>query len=245
MKGIDAMITVRTPDEIYQASGDIENGTFHGRWHFSFDDYYDPEHMQFGPLRVFNDDTLSPGAIWPLHPHKEIEVVTYCAGGEFRHADETGKGGILRKGWVQHTTVGTGMYHSELNNLKDRPMRFIQMWFMPAEHGLKPSVEQKPVDKAERTNKLLPLIANDVHGALKIHQDAKVFSSFLERGHSIGHSIGDKRGVYLYVVEGGPVEVNGNKVPEFGAAQVKNESEITIKAKESAELLLVDVSYTD
>ena len=239
------MIAIRTPDEIYQASGEIENGTFHGRWHFSFDEYYDTGHMQFGPLRVFNDDTLSPGAIWPLHPHKEIEVVTYCAGGEFRHADETGKGGILRKGWLQHTTVGTGMYHSELNNLKDRPMRFIQMWFMPAEHGLKPSVEQKPVNRAERTNKLLPLVANDVSDALKIHQDVKVYSSFLERGHSVGHEIGNKRGVYLYIVEGGPVEVNGNKVLEFGAAQVTNESDIAILAMENAELLLVDVLLTD
>jgi quercetin 2,3-dioxygenase len=239
------MITIRTPEEIYQASGDIKNGTFHGRWHFSFDEYRDPEHMQFGPLRVFNDDTLSPGAVWPLHPHREIEVVTYCAGGEFRHADETGEGGILKKGWVQHTTVGTGMYHSELNNLKDKPMRFIQMWFMPARQGLKPSVEQKKVDKTERTNRLLPLVSNDAPGALKIHQDVKVYSSFLERGHSIDHAIGNKRGVYIYIVEGGPVSISGNKVPEFGAVQVANEKDIIVKAIENAELLLVDVPCID
>jgi redox-sensitive bicupin YhaK (pirin superfamily) len=245
VKSADHMITIRMPDEIYQSSGEIENGMFHGRWHFSFDEYDDPEHMRFGPLRVFNDDTLSPGAVWPLHPHSEIEVVTYCAGGEFRHADETGKGGILRKGWVQHTTVGTGMYHSELNNRKDQPMRFIQMWFMPAEHGLKPSVEQKPSEKSERTNRLFPLVANDEPGALKIHQDVKVYSSFLERGHSVVHTIGNKRGVYLYVVERGPVSVNNNRIPEFGAAQVTNEKEITIKAIEDAELLLIDVSCID
>jgi redox-sensitive bicupin YhaK (pirin superfamily) len=244
LKYVDTMIKVRMPGEIYQASGEIENGTFHGRWHFSFDMYDDPQHMHFGPLRVFNDDTLSPGAVWPLHPHSEIEVVTYCAEGEFRHADETGKGGILRKGWAQHTTVGTGMYHSEINNLKDKPMRFIQMWFMPAEYGLKPSVEQKPVDRAERTNKLLPLVANDLPGALKIRQDAKVYSSFLERGHSVDHAIGPGRGVYLYVVEGGPVQVNGHDVPEFGAVQAENEKAIAIKAIENTELLLVDVPCT-
>ena len=83
----------------------MTDGTFHGRWHFSFDDYFDPSFMSFGPLRVFNDDTLSPGAIWPLHHHQEIEVVTYCAEGEFRHADERGEGGILQKGWVQHTSM--------------------------------------------------------------------------------------------------------------------------------------------
>ncbi len=179
------MITVRLPGDIYQADGIIENGTFHGRWHFSFDRYDDPENMGFGPLRVFNDDTLSPGAIWPLHHHREIEVVTYCASGQFRHADQRGKGGILKPGWVQHTTVGSGMYHSEINDLPDRPMRFIQMWFMPKEPGLAPSVEQKQVDKKDRTNRLLALVANNVPGALPIKQDVSVYSCFLERGHSV------------------------------------------------------------
>ena len=129
-------ITVRRPESIYQARGTIENGTFHGRWHFSFDRYRDPEWVRFGPLRVFNDDTLSPGAVWPLHHHREIEVVTYCVAGEFRHADQNGLGGVLRPGDVQHTTVGTGMSHSEINNLPDVSMRFIQMWFLPERRGL-------------------------------------------------------------------------------------------------------------
>ncbi len=129
-KIIKPLIIIRRPESIYQIQGKIVNGTFHGRWHFSFGDNYDPVHIQFGTLRVFNDDTLSPGAIWPLHPHHDIEVVTYCADGEFRHADQNGDGGILRKGWVQHTTVGRGMFHSEINNRPDIPMRFIQMWFI-------------------------------------------------------------------------------------------------------------------
>ncbi|MCL5951704.1 MAG: pirin family protein [Chloroflexi bacterium] len=124
-----------------QAEGEIENGTFHGRWHFSFDQYDDPKYVHFGTLRVLNDDTLSPGAIWPMHPHREIEVVTYCAEGEFRHADQRGLGNILEKGWVQHTTVGRGMFHSEVDNRSDIPMRFIQLWFIPSEPRLVPSVE--------------------------------------------------------------------------------------------------------
>ncbi|MFP5214013.1 MAG: pirin family protein, partial [Acidobacteriota bacterium] len=162
------MITVRNPESIYRIDGRIERGTFHGRWHFSFDRYHDPEYMRFGRLRVFNDDTLSPGAVWPLHPHQEIEVVTYCAGGEFRHADENGAGGILRKGWVQHTTVGRGMYHSEINNRPDEPMRFIQMWFFPERHGLDPSVEQREVEREDRLNRLLPLVSRRNSGALPI-----------------------------------------------------------------------------
>jgi redox-sensitive bicupin YhaK (pirin superfamily) len=135
---------------------------------FLLGDYYDPSFERFGTLRVFNDDTLSLGAIWPLHPHQDNEVVTYCAGGEFRHADERGKGGVLKKGWIQHTTVGRGMWHSEINNRPDEPMRFIQKWFLPAMHGLYPSVEQKAIEQKDRTGLFLPLISNTVPGALRI-----------------------------------------------------------------------------
>jgi redox-sensitive bicupin YhaK (pirin superfamily) len=237
------LIDLRSPGDIYQAEGIIENGTFHGRWHFSFDRYYDPDHMSFGPLRVFNDDTLSPGAIWPLHYHKEIEVVTYCAEGVFRHADQRGEGGILKKGWAQHTTVGSGMYHSEINDLTDRPMRFIQMWFTPEKPGLTPSVEQKRVEKGDRTNKLLLIVANGVPDALPIKQDVRVYSSFLERGYSVEHLFQEGRGGYFYVVEGGPITINGLGLPEYGAAMIESEPVIHIKAEKDAELLLVDVGY--
>ncbi len=166
------MIQVRDPKSIYQIDGSIKNGKFHGRWHFSFGDYYDPRYKDFGTLRVFNDDTLTPGAVWPLHPHRDNEVVTYCAEGEFRHADEHGVGGVLRKGWVQHTTVGSGMLHSEINNRPDQPMRFIQMWFYPSKYDLPPAVEQKAVEKmtkpigsfqSYRTQKKTPSISFLMH----------------------------------------------------------------------------------
>ncbi len=235
------MITVRNPETIYQSHGQIQNGTFHGRWHFSFDQYYDPEYTHFGTLRVFNDDTLSPGAVWPLHPHRDNEVVTYCAGGEFRHEDERGKGGILRKGWVQHTTVGTGMWHSEINNRPDEPMRFIQMWFFPAKHGLAPSVEQKKVEKRERTNKFLPIVSNSYPGALRIVSDAAVYSCFLEKGRKADYRLEAGRGAYFYVLEGGPVEVNGVRIPELGAAKIEGEGGLRFEAEKDAELLLVEV----
>jgi redox-sensitive bicupin YhaK (pirin superfamily) len=235
------IITVRNPETIYQAHGQIQNGTFDGRWHFSFDQYYDPEYTHFGSLRVFNDDTLSPGAVWPLHPHRDNEVVTYCAGGEFRHEDERGKGGILRKGWVQHTTVGRGMWHSEINNKPDEPMRFIQMWFFPTTHGLEPSVEQKKVEKRDRTNKFLPVVSNFHPGALRIISDAAVYSCFLEKGNRTNHRLAAGRGVYLYVMEGGPVEVNGIHIPELGASKIEEETELTVEADNGAEILLVEV----
>jgi len=234
-------LTVRPPDSIYQIKGEIENGTFHGRWHFSFDEYNDPEYMHFGTLRVFNDDTLSPGAVWPLHPHREIEVVTYCAEGEFRHADHRGKGGILRKGGVQHTTVGKGMMHSEINNSKTSPMRFIQMWFLPSVHGLEPSVQQRSIEKEERTDRLLPLVSTRHSTALFMHADAEVYSCFLHKGNSIKHHVKKGRGSYLYVLEGDELSVNGHMLPAFGAIMATGALTITITGNGNSELLLIDV----
>ncbi len=235
------MITIRRPEDIFQASGEIQDGTFRGRWHFSFDEYYDPAYSQFGTLRVFNDDTLTPGAVWPLHYHREVEVVTYCAGGEFRHEDERGKGGILKKGWVQHTTVGRGMYHSEINNRPDEPMRFIQMWFFPSEPDLEPSVAQKRVELTERTNRFLPLVSNAHRDALTIHSDAEVYSSFLQADQSINFQMKDNWGIYLYVLEGGTIEVNRHFIPPLGAVKVVEEPGIQVKAEVGTELLLVHV----
>ena len=234
-------IVVRKPETIHRAHGSIQNGSFLGRWHFSFDQYHDPGYMHFGTLRVFNDDTLSPDAVWPLHPHHEIEVVTYCADGEFRHADEHGEGGVLKKGWVQHTTVGSGMWHSEINNRPDAPMRFIQMWFSPSKQGLKPSVEQMAVDQKDRTNRFLLLVSNEDSDGLKIFSDAKVYSSFLQAGHRVKHEIKANRGGYLYVLEGGPIRVNEHLVSALGAAKITGELEIAVEAERDAELFLVEV----
>jgi redox-sensitive bicupin YhaK (pirin superfamily) len=235
------MIQVRDPKSIYQIDGEIENGDFHGRWHFSFGDYVDPRFEDFGELRVFNDDTLTPGAVWPLHPHQDNEVVTYVAGGEFRHADERGKGGVLKKGWAQHTTVGRGMWHSEINNRPDQPMRFIQMWFYPSRRGLEPAVEQKAVEKADRTDRFLPLVSNRDAGSLPIVSDAMVYSSFLHAGKKEHYDIETGRGIYLSVLEGGPITVNGTKVPTLGAAMITEETAIDVVAENDAELLMVDV----
>ncbi|MCU0913662.1 MAG: pirin family protein [Planctomycetes bacterium] len=233
------MITVRQAEDIFRAEGVIENGTFDGRWHFSFGEYYDPRYTHFGTLRVFNDGTLSPGAVWPLHPHREIEVVTYCAAGEFRHADEHGKGGVLEEGWVQHTTVGKGMYHSEINNRRDQVMRFIQMWFVPHTPRLKPAVQQKAVEQEERANRLLPLISNDDAGSLPIASDAQVYACFLQKAETVACELDDRHGGYLYVVEGGGALAGDEALHHLDAAMVVNEPELVIRADEDAELLLV------
>jgi redox-sensitive bicupin YhaK (pirin superfamily) len=206
--------------------------------------YSSPRYNNFGNLRVLNDDTLSPGAVWPLHPHTQNEVVTYVAEGEFRHEDERGKGGVLHKGGVQHTTVGRGMYHSEINNRKDIPMRFIQIWYMPEHLNMTPSVEQQEVDRSERTNGWLPLVSKEYQDTLPLRADGAVLASFLQPEHKINYGLRDGHGLYLYVLEGGPIRVGDQLLSEFNAAEIRGQGNITTTAERDAELLLLEVNLT-
>ena len=133
------MIEVRPRASLYHAEG----GWFSANWHFSFDRYVDPRHADWGTLRVFNDDRLVPGAAWPMHPHRDVEGITYVAEGTFEHADSLGNGGRLGPGGVQRMTLGSGAEHSERNGSTTEPLRFIQLWIVPARRGLPPSVEQR------------------------------------------------------------------------------------------------------
>ena len=158
------MLQLRRDSEIFR----IDGGWFQARWHFSFDRYRDPENMGFGTLRVFNDDRLVPGAVWPMHPHRDIEGITYVVEGTFRHEDDIGTGGILPAGSVQRMTLGSGAWHSEQNASQTEPMRFIQMWILPAERGLEPGVEQKVFTTEDRTDRLLKAISGDGGDAAQI-----------------------------------------------------------------------------
>jgi quercetin 2,3-dioxygenase len=235
-------VVLRPPESIHRASGAIQDGTFQGRWHFSFDRYHDPEHMRFGNLRVLNDDTLSPGAVWPLHPHSQNEVVTYVAAGEFRHEDEHGLGGVLHQGGVQHTTVGRGLFHSEINHRPDAPMRFIQIWFIPDRLNLPPTVEQREVARVERTNRWLPLVSSYLPETLPLRAEGAVFAAFLERGRSVDFDLRPGRGFYLYVLEGGPVTIVGRSVPALGAAAVRAAGPLEIRSENDTELLGIEAS---
>lgn len=246
------MLTLRSPESIYKAHGRISNGTFDGRWHFSFDRYHDPAHIHFNTLRVFNDDTLSPGAVWPLHPHVDNEVVTYVAGGVFRHEDETGVGGLLRQGWVQHTTVGTGMWHSEINESPDEPMRFIQMWFIPSKRGLAPAVQQRAVEREDRQGRFLALVTDDLAShpeALPLVSRAAVYSCFLPAGEDATRPLRDGYDGYLYVLEGGPVTITDDDgsltAPALGAVEIRSATGFSVTAENDTELLLVEAGELD
>ena len=230
-------IKVRHDEDI----SDIEGGWFRARWHYSFDRYYDPEYMNFGTLRVFNDDRLVPGAIWPMHPHRDIEGLTYVVEGTFRHQDDVGGSpGPLPAGSVQRMTLGSGANHSEQNASETEPMRFIQMWIMPGERGLPPGVEQKVFTEEDRTDRLLEVISGDAGDAVLVHQDARVLVSKLSPGVTVEHPLGDGRGVYLYVIEG-EVAANGEAMRTGSAAQITDETTVEIAASAISELILVDV----
>jgi redox-sensitive bicupin YhaK (pirin superfamily) len=223
---------------------DVDGSWFRARWHFSFDTYRDPEYMQFGTLRVFNDDRLVPGAIWPMHPHKDIEGLTYVVEGSFRHEDDVGgPPGPLPAGSVQRMTLGRGAWHSEQNASETEPMRFIQMWIMPAERGLEPGVEQKVFTEEDRTDRLLHVISGDGGEAVLVHGDAHVFVARLHAGVEVAHELRTGRGVYLYVIEG-DADVVGERMTTGDAAEIWEESSVPIRANAVTELIAVDVALS-
>jgi quercetin 2,3-dioxygenase len=231
-------IKIRRDREI----SDVDGEWFRARWHFSFDTYYDPEYTSFGTMRVFNDDRLIPGAVWPLHPHRDIEGLTYVIEGMFRHEDNVGGApGPLPAGAVQRMTLGSGAWHSEQNASETEPMRFIQIWIMPAERGLAPGVEQRTFTTEDRTDRLLRVISGEGGEAVLVHQDAHVFVSGLNGGSSVEHDVAEGRGAYLYVIEG-DVDVNGERMRTGDAAQITDERTVRVSANEPSELILVDVS---
>jgi quercetin 2,3-dioxygenase len=229
-------IQIRRDADIWREEG----GWFSARWHFSFDRYYDPENMAFGNLRVFNDDRLIPGAIWPLHPHRDIEGLTYVVEGTFRHEDNVGgPPGPLPAGSVQRMTLGSGAFHSEQNGSETEPMRFIQMWIMPEERGLPPGVEQKTLTKDDRLNRLLRVIAPEGGDAVKVHGNAVVYISSMERGLTLDHKFPDNMGGYLYVI-GGSLGLDGERLATGDAAKIWDEREITLRAEDESELIMVE-----
>jgi redox-sensitive bicupin YhaK (pirin superfamily) len=231
------MIRIRRDSEIY----DTEGGWFRARWHFSFDRYRDPENDGFGAMRVFNDDRLIPGAVWPLHPHRDVEGLTYVVEGSFGHEDNVGGPfGPLPAGSVQRMTLGSGALHSELNASKSEPMRFIQIWILPDTAALPPAVEQRIFSKADRTNRLLRVIGPEGGEVVKVHQDASVHVAWLDAGVEVSHPIGVGRGAYVYLISGGGA-FDEEAVATGDAAKVTDQPAVRIRAQEPSELILVDV----
>jgi quercetin 2,3-dioxygenase len=230
------MLELRRDAQIFRTEG----GWFSARWHFSFDRYHDPANMGFGTLRVFNDDRLIPGAIWPMHPHRDIEGLTYVVEGTFRHEDSLGNDGILPAGSVQRMTLGSGAYHSEQNASETEPMRFIQMWILPAERGLDPACEQRVLTRDDRTDTLLEVFSPPGGPGVLVHRDARVFVSSLSPGATVSRRVPHGFGHYCYLI-GGAVELNGEKLETGDAAKIRDEGMLDVRAVEASEMITVEV----
>lgn len=231
------MILIRRDKEIF----DTDGGWFRARWHFSFDRYRDPENDGFGAMRVFNDDRLIPGAIWPLHPHRDIEGLTYVVEGTFGHEDNVGGAyGPMPAGSVQRMTLGSGALHSEQNASKTEPLRFIQIWILPDTADLPPEVEQRVFTREARADRLLEVVGPEGGAVVKVHQDAAVYLASLSPGTEVVHRIGEGRGAYVYLIDGAAT-FGDEDVSSGDAAKVTAQPELRIRARDQSELILVDV----
>lgn len=232
-----ASLLLRPERSIYR----IDGGWFRARWHFSFDEYNDPSHMGIGTMRVFNHDTLVPGGVWPMHPHRDIEGITYVVAGEFEHADSLGNDGTLLAGGVQRMRLGRGAEHSERNHSKTKEMQFIQIWILPRQRGLEPDVVQRQYTEADRTDRLLRFLkpeGADGEG-LTVAQDVTMYVSRLGASTSVRHLFGPGRGGYLYLISGA-MDANGTAMATGEAAYLTGAGSLEIAASEVSELLIVD-----
>jgi len=237
MASSSSKIAIREADTIWHEQG----GWFEARWHFSFDRYRDPEQLGIGALRVFNDDRIVAGAEWPMHPHQDIESLTYVVEGSFLHADSLGNNGRLAPGAAQVMTFShRGDEHSEKNGSPDEPMRFIQFWILPSVRGLETRVQQRQYTIADRTDRWLQIMGPAGTDGLDLAQDARALVAHLTDAGRLEHTFDEGRGGYLYLIDG-RVKLDGEQLGAGAAAKVTGATDLSLTTDVAAELILVDV----
>ncbi len=230
------MIEIRRADEIHQEDG----GWFQARWHFSFGGYRDPAHLGVGALRVFNDDRIVAGASWPMHPHRDIESLTYVVEGQFLHADSLGNNGRLLPGAAQVMRFSSrGDQHSERNASDEEPMRFIQFWILPGVEGLETSVQQRQYQTEDRTDRWLQIMGPSGEEGLDLAQDARALVSRLTAGGRLDFQWPEGRGGYLYLIDG-TVQLGSNRLDAGDAAAIRGPERIELSTAKLGELILID-----
>lgn len=211
---------------------------------FSFDRYYDPEHMSFRHLRVLNEDWIEGGKGFPMHPHRDMEIITYILEGALEHRDSLGTGSVIRSGEMQRMSAGRGITHSEFNASPTERVHLLQIWIMPARVGLDPGYEQKAIPIHEANGGLRLIAAPDGRdGAVTIHQDAEVFAARLPGGAVATHALQPGRHLWVQLARGGAA-LNGVTMKAGDGAAVSQEEEVRLQADsgEGAELLVFDLS---
>ncbi len=212
--------------------------TYHS---FSFADYYDPKHMGVSHLRVINDDRIAPGAGFPTHPHRDMEIVTYILDGVLAHRDSMGNGTTIHSGEVQRMSAGTGITHSEYNASETEPVHLLQIWIMPNQQGLTPSYEQTLFTPEEKQARLRLIASPDGReGSVTIHQDALMYASLLANGDSVQYAVQENRIAYLHVARGS-VKLNGAILTTGDGATVHAENISVAGVGSDSEFLLFDL----
>jgi redox-sensitive bicupin YhaK (pirin superfamily) len=231
------MIRFRRAEE----RGHADHGWLDSHHTFSFANYYDQQHMGFGPLRVINDDTVAGGGGFPPHPHRDMEIISYVIDGALSHKDNMGNGSVIRPGDVQRMSAGKGVVHSEFNNSKTEPVHFLQIWIMPERAGLPSGYEQKFFGEDDKRGKLRLVASPDgAEGSVTVRQDTRLFATVLEDGTSVTHTIAPDRKGWLHVVKG-TAEVNGQELQAGDGVAIEGEERLTLSSKGKGELLLFDM----
>jgi quercetin 2,3-dioxygenase len=224
------------------ARGTSRTGWLDSRHTFSFGEYRDPAQMGFRSLRVINEDRVIPGAGFPPHSHRDMDIITYVLEGSLEHKDSLGNGTRIRPGEVQRMSAGTGITHSEFNPSQTEGVHFLQIWIIPDSRSLPPSYEQKEFPIEERRGQLRLIAAPDARdGALGLHQDARLFLASLRSGEKVAHAVGPGRGLWVQVARG-IVGLNGTEMREGDGAAVENEKAIEVEAVTDGEVLVFDLA---
>lgn len=209
-------------------------------WLFSFADYYTPDNIQFGPLRVFNDDVVMPGTGFPTHPHEEMEVITIVLDGEITHTDSLRNTSVITAGDVQRLSAGTGLSHAEYNVGK-KPVHLYQLWIYPDKHGLRPSYEQRSFKKEEWHNQLLPIASGQRHkNVVHFHNGATIYRAELDPGRAISFDTSEERRIFLYLTSGSLMVNRTRLLPKY-QARIDLETNLLLRAEKKSDFILIDL----
>ncbi len=216
-----------------------------GRFHFSFADYEDSENGPFGVLQALNDFELEPGAGFGIHPHEEMEIISYCIEGILEHVDNMGNRNTIGRGDVQYLCAGSGVNHSEMNSTIDGSLRFVQIWISPNKTGLSPNYRSKKFSKNSRMNEFQLVVSGEtLDNAIEIHQDANIYIAELEKHKQIAITNHDRRQSYLLCLEGS-LAGNGVELISCDALKLWGEECLTLTALEESHILMVEMAKED
>ncbi|GBG04034.1 quercetin 2,3-dioxygenase [Azospira sp. I13] len=224
------------------ARGQADHGWLQARHSFSFADYHDPREMGWGALRVINEDRVAPGTGFPMHGHRDMEIVTYILAGTLEHKDSLGNGGLIRRGEVQRMSAGKGILHSEFNPSREEETHLLQIWIEPAARGGSASYEQRQLFTQEASGRLFVVASPDGRdGSTVIQQDALLLAAHLEAGESVSHALAPGRLAYVHVIRG-QLSLNGQALAAGDGAKIHDEASLVFRNGEVAgEFLLFEL----